>query len=81
MRRGDVVITCHTSTSPQRLWNVFKINLLPLHHISAESTKKPACETSPKFSGEYFGHLRMQMRIVYFLFTCEIHHTRHLRAI
>ena len=42
MRRGDVFITYHTtSVATQRFRNVFKINLIPVHRISAESTKKP----------------------------------------
>ena len=33
----------------QRLRNVFKINLISVHRISAESTKKPVCEQRSEY--------------------------------
>ena len=38
--------TLHPS---QRLGNVFKINLISVHRISAESTKKPVCEQRSEY--------------------------------
>ena len=49
--RGDVFLylpTLHVYPS-QQLGNVFKINLILVHHISAESTKKPVCEQRSEY--------------------------------
>ena len=49
MSRGDVFHHLPTLHPSQRLWNVFKINLIPVHRISAESTKKTACEQRSEY--------------------------------
>ena len=49
MSRGDVFHYLPTLHPSQRLWNVFKINLIPVHRISAKSTKKPAREQRSEY--------------------------------
>ena len=44
MSRRDVFHHLPTLHPLQLLWNVFKINLIPVRRISTESTKKPICE-------------------------------------
>ena len=43
MSRGDIFHHLPTLHPSQWLWNVLKINVIPVHHISAQSTKKPVC--------------------------------------
>ena len=49
MSRGDAFHHLPTLHPSQRLWNVFKINLIPVHRISAESTKEPAREQRSEY--------------------------------
>ena len=44
------VILCERNFHEQEtLWNVFKINLIPVHRISAESTKKSICKQRSEY--------------------------------
>ena len=47
--RGDVFHYLPTLYLSQRLGNVFKINLISVHSISAESTKNPVCEQRSEY--------------------------------
>ena len=47
--RGDVFHYLPTLYPLQQLGNVFKINLMLVHRISAESTKKPVCEQRSEY--------------------------------
>ena len=47
--RGDVFHYLPSLYPSQRLGNVFKINSISVHCISAESTKKPICEQRSEY--------------------------------
>ena len=49
MSRRDVFHHLPTLHPSQLLWNVFKINLIPVRRISTESTKKPVCEQRSEY--------------------------------
>ena len=49
MSRRDVFHHLPTLHPSQLLWNVCKINLIPVRRISAESTKKPVCEQRSEY--------------------------------
>ena len=59
----------HEKNFIQRLGNVFKINLILVHRISAESTKTPVCKQLSRLENEptHFHNLNLNTSFLLFL--------------